>query len=135
MEASGELIKGEMKKLAITLLMLIFSHPVSAEWVKYSQNFMGLSYYDPTTVKMDGNIVRVWVFTDLAARIDGQWSRRALKEFDCKEMRHRNLQQTSFSGQRMSGEIDSQYSFARPGNWKATIPGSPYDRLQSIICQ
>jgi hypothetical protein len=93
------------------------------------------SYYDPATVKKGGKMVRVWVFTNLWARVDGQWSRRALKEFDCKEERNRTLQQTSFSGPMMSGEIDSKYSFVRAGKWKDTVPGSPYATLQSIVCQ
>jgi hypothetical protein len=123
-----------MHKVVVTLLILLFAHPAWAEWVRYDQSPLVSSYYDPTTVKKSGNMVRVWVLTDLVARLDGQWSRRALKEFDCKEKRNRTLQQTSFSGAMMSGEIDSKYSFVRAGEWKDISSGSPRATLREIVC-
>jgi hypothetical protein len=124
-----------MHRLVVTLLILLFAHSAWAEWVRYDESPMASSYYDAATVKKGGNMVRVWVFTDLRARVDGQQSRRALLEFDCKEERNRILQQTSFSGPMMSGEIDSKYSFVRAGKWKDISPGSPRATLHSIVCQ
>lgn len=123
-----------MYRVVVTLLVLLFAHSAWAEWVKYDERPVASSYYDPATVKKGGNMVRVWVFTNLWARVDGQWSRRALLEFDCKEERNRILQQTSFSGPMMSGEIDTEYSFVRAGKWKDILPGSPRATLQSIVC-
>ena len=124
-----------MHRIAIALLVLLFAHSAQAEWVKYAEMPIASSYYDPATVKKRGNVVRVWVFTNLWTRVDGQWSRRALLEFDCKEERNRILQQTSFSGPMMSGEIDSKYSFMRAREWKDIEPGSPRATLQTIVCQ
>jgi hypothetical protein len=95
-------------RLALVLLLMTLAVPTRAEWVEYGWRPLGSSYYDPTTIKKGGNMVRVWVFTDNGARFDGQWSRRALLEFDCKEGRKRTLQATSFSGPMMSGEIVSK---------------------------
>jgi hypothetical protein len=127
--------KAGTMRLALVLLLMTFAVPTRAEWVKYDERPVASSYYDPATVKKGGNMLRVWVFTNLWARVDGQWSRRALLEFDCKEERNRILQQTSFSGPMMSGEIDSKYSFVHPGKWKDISPGSPRATLQSIVCR
>lgn len=124
-----------MARLVVTLLVLLFAHSAWAEWVKYAEIPIASSYYDPATVKKSGNMVRVWVFTNLWARVDGQRSRRALLELDCKKERNRVLQQTSFSGPMMSGEIDSKFSFVRAGQWKDIARGSPRATLQSIVCK
>ena len=74
-----------MHRVVVALLVLLFAHSAWAEWVKYAEIPVASSYYDPATVKKRGNMVRVWMFTNLWTRVDGQWSRRALVEFDCKE--------------------------------------------------
>ena len=124
-----------LHSVVVTLLVLLFAHSAWAEWVKYAEIPVASSYYDPATVKKRGNMVRVWMFTNLWTRVDGQWSRRALVEFDCKEKLNRILQETSFSGPMMSGEIDSKYSSERAGEWEGIEPGSPRATLQSIVCQ
>ena len=124
-----------MHRVVVALLVLLFAHSAWADWVKYAEIPVAASYYDPATVKKHGNMVRVWVFTNLWTRVDGQWSRRALVEFDCKEKLNRILQETSVSGPMMSGEIDSKNSSERAGEWKGIEPGSPRATLQSIVCQ
>jgi hypothetical protein len=43
------------------LLGLLISARAMAEWVKYSEGDNGNSYYfDPSTIKRNGNLVRVW---------------------------------------------------------------------------
>ena len=123
-----------MYRVVATLLTLIFAHAAWADWVKYDESPIALSYYDPTTIRKGGNAVRVWVFTDLRAPVDGQGSRRALLEFNCKEGRNRILQQNSFSGPMMSGEIDSKNSFVRAGEWKDISSGSPRATLRKVVC-
>lgn len=123
-----------MRRLALTILFLLFTHPAWAEWEKYDESPLATFYYDPTTIKRHENMMRVWVYTNLRTRMDGQWSTRALYEFDCKKERKRTLQQTSFSGPMMSGEIDSKNSFADAREWKDISSGSPRESLQGIVC-
>jgi hypothetical protein len=86
--------RGAMHRLAVTLLILLFAHSAWAEWVEYGSGNIPLisSYYDPTTIRKRGDMVTVWILSDLKTPIDGQGSRRALKEFDCKNKRNRTLQ-------------------------------------------
>jgi hypothetical protein len=73
-------------RLALVLLSMMLAAPTRVEWVEYGSGNIPLisSYYDPAT-KRRGDAVSVWIFTDLKTPIDGQGSRRALKEFNCKE--------------------------------------------------
>ena len=124
-----------MSRLVVALSMLLAAGSARAEWVKYSDFPSGTSYYDATTVRKSGDVARVWVFSDLHERMDGQWSRRALTEFDCGKSQYRTLRQTSFSGPMMSGEIDSKYTFTDPNEWRDVVSASPNATLLNIVCK
>ena len=124
--------------LLIAPLFLLLTHFAKADWVEYGTEFgslLMLSYYDPTTAQSQGDVVRVWIHTELRGPMDGVRSRRALKEIRCNEMRHRTLQQTAFSGPRMSGELVRNHTFTDPGEWRYFGRGSEYARLQGMVCR
>jgi hypothetical protein len=60
-------------RLALVLLSMMLAAPTRAEWVEHGSGNIPLisSYYDPTTKKR-GDVVSVWIFTDLKTPIDGQ---------------------------------------------------------------
>ena len=91
-----------------------------------------LSYYDPATIQSQGDAVRVWIHTELRGPMDGVRSRRALKEIRCNDMRHRTLQETAYSGPRMTGEL---VTYSDAGEWRSFGRGSEYASLQGMLCR
>lgn len=115
-------------RLILTLLLTTLALPAWADWVKHgSVGELASFYYDPTTVKRKGDVVRVWVYTELAAQVEGERSSRALYEIDCKEGKRRTLQRTWYSGPMMSGEIVGEHI---AGRWN----DAPDSSLLKIIC-
>jgi len=56
-------------RLILAPLLMALATPAWAEWVKYSQDADGASYYfDPVTVKKRGHVRRVWEIRDLRKR-------------------------------------------------------------------
>ena len=49
-------------------MLLVTATAASAEWVKISENLLGTNYYDPTTIRVNGNLRRVWQVQDLKER-------------------------------------------------------------------
>jgi Surface-adhesin protein E len=115
-------------RLILPLLLMALAVPAWADWVKHGDlGELATFYYDPTTIKKKDNMVRVWVYTELGAQLDGERSSRALYEIDCKDWRRRTLQRTSFSGPMMSGEIVGENA---AGRWNDASDST----LLKIIC-
>lgn len=83
-------------RVLICILIVLVSAPASAEWVKSweSKTSGTITYFDPDTIRKDGNLRRVWVLQELRIRGKeyGEMSRRALWEYNCPEGRFRSLQ-------------------------------------------
>jgi len=97
-------------RLILTLLLMTLAAPAGAEWVKYSENAQGtMVYYDPTTIKKRGDLVRVWMLQDYRKSQKGAMSIRALEEWNCTEERFRALALDTFSGPMASGQIMNSF--------------------------
>ena len=75
-----------MKKLFLVVLMML-ACSAWAEWVMFTKakNEEVTHYFDPATIRKDGNMRRVWRVQELKQRTaDGEKSRRMRIEYDCK---------------------------------------------------
>ena len=119
----------------VLLLGLLISAPAMAEWVKYWEGDNGDSYYyDPSTIKRNGNLVRVWEISDLKERSkSGVLSARMLPEHDCKEDRRRQLYFSTHSGPMSQGE--TLYSDTTTGPWRYIPPDTVAEDLLKILCK
>ena len=74
-----------MKKLLLFFALLFITTISYAEWVQYSSNAF---FYDISSIKRDGNKVRVWSYNnvkqdDKRAKSMNVGSMRSLDEIDC----------------------------------------------------
>jgi hypothetical protein len=122
-----------MRILMMAVLLLV-AMPVAAQnWVKVDENDVFTLYIDPSTIRINGNLRRVWTLNDFK-RPDpgGQVSQRALLEYDCKEERSRVLAWSAHSESMLGGKI--LYSKDEPGQWRYVAPGSVADVTLKIVC-
>ena len=119
---------------ALLLCLLFISGSASAEWVKFGETDNIYHYIDPTTIRKDGNLRKVWQIHDLKQRSkDGELSRRFRLEYDCKNERYRFLSISEHSGPMASGI--TLYQSTEEGNkWSDIPPGSKGEDALKIVC-
>ncbi len=109
-------------------LLALVAAPAWAEWVKVDETDEMTVYIDPAKIKKDGNLRRAWELQDLKQRdTDGEMSRRALQEYDCKEDRCRvlsiSVHSEAMAGGKviMSGEVNGKWKYIAPDTVSATV--------------
>jgi len=121
-----------MKKLLLALA-IFFSCPIWAEWVMYLETKSDTFYYDPATIRKDGNMRRVWTIQDYMNRgTDGQMSNRAQYEYDCKEERYRFLDISRHSESMAGGKVLT--TEIGSGLWRGIPPGTISASMLNIVC-
>ena len=127
-----------MTRLFLITLLLLSSGPAYAEWVKVSDsNEAGKTVYvDPTTIRRNSNLVKMWQFYDYKTvqtvggigflTAEEQW------EFDCAEERSRVLALKEFSGNMGSGTV--VYTNSEVGKWQPVAPSSIGQLLWKFAC-
>ena len=122
-------------RLVLLFLLTSVSVPASAEWVKFAEGGDGVSYYlDPATIRRNGSLRRVWILQDLKQRDqEGEMSRRALEEFDCKEERYKILSSSTHSEKMAEG--NTLVMSNKPDvEWRFIPPGTVTEPLLRLVC-
>ena len=121
-------------RLIVTLLLLTFTAPAWAEWVKYWESVARANYYDPATMKINGNSREVWEVVNSKQRgREGEMSRRRLWEYDCKEKRRRILVFSWHSETMAEGEV--VFSSDGHDGWRTTANDAASATLLEIACK
>ena len=121
-----------MKKLLLISLMM-FAGSAWAKWVMYSETDANTFYYDPSTIRKDGHIRRVWQIRDFKSKTaDGEMSSRSRLEFDCKQERMKILGITTHSEPMADGK--TLYSEGEDKGWRVVPPETPIERMFNIVC-
>ena len=98
-----------MHKVILMMLLAVVSSSAMAEWVKVgvSTDKNTTIYADPTTIRKNGDKVKMWALWDhLTAKVVNSkphMSTRVQKEFNCKEETDRQIYATTFSGNMLEG--------------------------------
>jgi hypothetical protein len=123
--------------IALTLLVLS-SGSAYAEWIKVSESDEAgkTVYVDPTTIRRNSNLVKMWQFYDYKT-VQTVGSIRFLTakeqwEFDCAEERSRVVARKEFSGNMGSGTMVSTNS--QVGKWVPVIPDSIGRTVWEVAC-
>ena len=104
-----------------------------AEWVMYFEAKTITYYYDPATIRKDGNMRQVWRIQELKQRTaDGEKSRRMRIEYDCKEERYRILSASVHSEPLAEGKVI--YSEIKDNIWTVIPPASASEAMFKIVC-
>jgi len=128
-----------MTRLLLTMLLVLSSAPVYAEWVSIgANNQRGMTVYtDPDTIRLKGDdVVTMWSLNDYKTiQTMGSTSYLSYKvqsEYDCAEERIRKLASTFFSGNMGSGAV--VYSISNEGTWLPVEPGSLGQSEWEVAC-
>ena len=90
-------------------------------------------YFDPATIRKDGNMRRVWELQDLRKRgRHGEMSRRMRVEYDCKQERWRYLGISGHSKPMAGGTI--LISTGEDNDWTAIPPGTIVETIFNLVC-
>ena len=121
-----------MKELLIAMF-LIATSSAWAEWVKASETDDANWYLDPASIRKDGNLRRVWQIQDLKQRNkDGEMSRRARYEYDCKQERYRFLSFSTHSEPMAGGT--TLVSGGENAKWHDIPPDSFVEIILKFLC-
>ena len=122
-----------MKKLFLVVLMML-ACSAWAEWVMYFEAKTITYFYDPATIRKDGNMRRVWRVQELKQRTaDGEKSRRMRIEYDCKEGTDRLLSLTWYAKNMRQGDVVLTSGY--PHEESAPIPpGTTAEILFKLAC-
>ena len=128
-----------MTRLFLITLLLLSSGPAFAEWIKVSDsNVAGKAVYvDPSTIRRNSNLVKMWQFYDYKTvqtvggfrflTAEEQW------EFDCAEERGRVVALKQFSGNMGSGTM--VFTNSQVGKWTPVVPDSVGQTVWKVACE
>lgn len=106
---------------------------VLAAWVPVDATETSYDYLDPTSIRVEGSLRRVWTLHDLAqADADGDRSYRSLLEFHCPEARYRNLQTLFYAGSMGTGRMTGRSP--QPGAWRRVQADSVAATVMQRAC-
>jgi hypothetical protein len=123
-----------MKKIIIACLLATSAASAFSEWTREGETNSANFYIDYETIRKDGSARKVWGVTDLKQRHkDGEMSRRAMYEYNCKNERFRLLALSKYSESMAGGETLFDGG-ADPKGWVEIPPNSPSKRILKIVC-
>lgn len=124
-----------MKTLLLALTLLTTAS-AWAQWVRVDGFVDEHSfYYDPSTIRKDGNFRKVWELRDLKSpNQDGELSEKTRKEYDCQQERFQTLFLSTHINQMGRGMSNSMLSSAPSAVWSYIQPGSASELMLKIVC-
>jgi hypothetical protein len=112
---------------------LLASGAAHAAWTPVDATETSYDYLDPSTVRVEGGLRRVWTLHDLAqVDADGDRSYRNLLEFHCPESRYRSLQTLFYAGAMGTGRMTGRT--AQPGAWRPVQSASVAATVMLRVC-
>jgi hypothetical protein len=120
-------------KTLLLVLTLLVTGSAWAEWVMYSTTATDTFYYDPATIRKDGNIRRVWQLENWGKRgTGGEISRRYRTEYDCKQERYKLLGFSIHSEPMAGGTV--LLTGGEDYRWEAIAPDTVAAIALNIVC-
>lgn len=122
-----------LNKFILLSILLASSTSTWSQWVKFGENDIAEYYIDPSSVRQEGKLRRVWEARNFNVRsAEGVMSRLAWWEIDCQNARLRILSFTTHP--RTMGRGDAFISDNKPTPWSNFSPGTVSDTLVKLVC-
>jgi hypothetical protein len=126
-------------RLIMIVLLMTFTAPAWAAWVKIAESTFRALYYNPAAINTEGSLRRVWTLEDnTQPGKKGERSSRYLSEFDCTGKRQRLLLFSAHAGPMGRGETIEQRHHATgtpAGAWRNITPDTFPAHLLKLVCQ
>jgi hypothetical protein len=120
-------------RIVLCFLFALIALPALAGWEKMAETDDVAYYIDPATTRKDGDLRRVWTVQDLKQQgKNGEMSRRALVEYDCKAQRSRTLSYSLHSAPMSGGQLllsNDYYS-----RWMAILSDTEGEVSLKFVC-
>ena len=126
------------KKIGTTLLLAALSTGVMAEWTQVGNSDGITIYADPTTIRKNGHMVKMWYLFDestpqsIPPGTPPFSSTKFQGEFDCAEERSRRLYSSYHSDQMGAGSVVDVNASQR--QWTPVSPESIIEALWKVAC-
>jgi len=126
-----------MKCFFLITLLLLDSATAFGEWVKMAESERVSVYMDSTTIRRNGDVLKVSLLYDLKAapnRAAEQYlSIKTLREFDCVKEQDRSPATYWYSEHMGAGEVVMSAGFAQ--EWSPVVPGSMGHDIWRVACR
>ena len=122
-----------MNAIFHVLAMAVVSTSVQpdSDWTPYARGVRYEAFYNPSTVRRNGQNVTVWAKDQMFnPEQEGYSFVVALDEFDCARGRKRTLQETTYRSDGAALE-----TITEPEDWEYVTPGTIGGQLANLICE
>jgi hypothetical protein len=118
------------------MLLAVVSSSAAAEWVEVDSDETVTFYIEPTTIRRDGNLVKMRGLLEYkAARVRDKAKYRSSKaesEYDCKDEKLRTLSLSLYPRNMAKGK--AVYSTGDPDQWRPVPPDGGIKVMWNIAC-
>ncbi len=131
-----------MRKIILLMSLLVTLGCDKADktmdgWVEVGNLEQGVAYANPSTIRKDGDKVKMWSIDDFKTvheigNIEPFMSIKVQNEYDCKEEQFRMLANSFYSAN--MGREKAVYNDYEPSRWKPVTPGSMIEKLFKLAC-
>ena len=124
-----------MKKLLLTIALILIATNVFAAWEFLATTSNGEHFYDKSSIKRNGSIVRVWTYVNYnQANVENnEQSMVGLKEFDCKNETNLVLSLDAYSEVNLKGTMTSVN--AEKAKKQFVRPNTIDSQLMKLACK
>ena len=101
-----------MKKFLVSVVILSFALPASAEWVMYQRSADVDEFYDATLISKAGSVIKLWTLTNYPSpvtNLEGKQllSEKALTTVDCDTRKSGSEKVLKYSRKNAEGDLVS----------------------------
>lgn len=125
-----------MHKFILIMVLAVLSGNAMAEWVLVGSNDTFTVYANPSSIRKNGNIVRMWSMYDqkqLQHIEQGPFmSMVGQSEYDCKEEQVRSIAYSGYSENMGRGRPN--FSSVETLDWSPIIPSTTNNKLWNVAC-
>lgn len=120
-----------MRRVLLTIVLILLTTNVFANWESYGSVKGNEIFYDRSSIKKNGVVVKVWAYYNVN---ENATSLLGLKQFDCLRETVKTLTIKEYTKLNLKGEISYN---STPDNPQADyiIPSSSDDILMKIVCK
>ena len=125
-----------MKKCLLVLLLLLTVLPVQAGWigVDIAGKTGEAHYFDPDTVRKDGQFRKVWVLSSYEEKQKGgHHAVKTLYEFDCTQDKARSITMLMYPDKKATGKVIGAHH-EESTEWSGFSANSIFRKIEETVC-
>lgn len=125
-----------MKKCVLVLVLLLTMLPAQAQWtgVDIAGKPGETHYFDPDTVRKDGQFRKVWVLSSYEEKQKGgHHAVKTLYEFDCTRNKARSITMLMYPDKEATGKVIGAHH-EESTDWFGFSVNSSFRKIEETVC-